>query len=137
MLDKSEERNDVDARMLVVFDILFNVDENIRNLLYVRRHLNITLILTMHHPHTLSCIKFYDTIDYIFLTGSSNTSFKEKIFEQCVNKILPDYDFFNTVYPQLTKNFNSMVVANSTKPDDTDAIFCYKSKKCIENKKHL
>jgi len=126
------EYTNVDPRAFLIFDdCLYDQgswvnDKNIKWIFMNGRHGKITFILTMQYmlgiPPGLRT-----QVDYLFICKETKIINKKKLYEQYAG-MFPNFDMFNTVLTECTKDQGCLVIDNSTNSDKLeDQVFWYKA----------
>jgi hypothetical protein len=85
------------------------------------RHIGITLIFTMQFPMKISP-EIRCNFDYVFLKQDCMISNQKRIYDHYAG-LFPTFDFFKQILDQLTTNFGTIVINNSTKKQNfTDKV---------------
>lgn len=124
--------SDVDPRAFLIFDdCLYDNgswvnDKNIKWIFMNGRHGKVTFILTMQYvlgiPPGLRT-----QVDYLFICKENKIVNKKKLYEQYAG-MFPNFDMFNTVLTECTKDQGCLVIDNSSNSDNLeDQVFWYKA----------
>lgn len=115
---------------LIVFDDCiashsFNsIDNNRDKLFFNNKQYNLLTILNTQIPINFT-FNMIDNIDYIFLGSEDIFSNRSKIYKYLCG-FIPNYDMFNMIFRDLTKNFGFMVIDNKNKNKSlSERIFWY------------
>jgi energy-coupling factor transporter ATP-binding protein EcfA2 len=123
IIEKQEKQK---SKILLVLDDCItqkNVlkDESFLNLIMNGRHIGITLIFTMQFPMKISP-EIRCNFDYVFLKQDCMISNQKRIYDHYAG-LFPTFDFFKQILDQLTTNFGTIVINNSTKKQNfTDKV---------------
>lgn len=122
----------IDNRAFLVFDdCLADAkswinNKDIRFIFMNGRHIGVTFLLTMQYllgiPPNLRA-----NVDYIFICKETKTNLKKKLYEYYAG-MFPNYDMFNQVLEECTKDFGCMVIDNTTTSSRLeDQVYWYKA----------
>jgi hypothetical protein len=128
--DKNYEN--IDPRAFLIFDdCLYDNkswinDRNIKWIFMNGRHGKITFIITMQYllgiPPGLRT-----QVDYLFICKETKMNNKRKLFDHYAG-MFPNFDMFNKVLTECTKDRGCLVIDNSTNSDKLeDQVFWYKA----------
>lgn len=102
-------------------------DAGIMELFFNGRHYRLMYILTMQFPLGITP-ELRGNFDYIFLLAEDIVSNKTRIYNHYAG-MFPNFDSFNLVFSDLTKDFGAMVIVNrGARASLTDKVFWYKAK---------
>lgn len=131
---KREEGKMIDTRIILLMDDCLSSnkdwghDENLREILFDGRHLDITYILTMQQPMGI-LPELRTNFDYVFLLYSDICSEQKKFYDHYTG-MFPSFNAFKEVYDKLTENFGSMVIKKRDAGRNiTDKIFHFRAAK--------
>lgn len=114
--EKSKDGKKIDTRCFVIMDDCladkgkWNKDQPIQELLFNGRHYKIIYILTMQYSLGVSP-QLRNNFDYIFLLSEDFINNQKRIYDHYAG-MFPSFDFFRSVFMQLTQEYGSMVIAN-------------------------
>lgn len=100
-------------------------DKNIHNLFMNWRNLHTSLILLTQYSLSIPPV-LRTNIDYTFIFKDNNITNRKKIHEHYAGMI-PTFELFATIMNDCTKNYESIVIDNTTNSDKVeDIVFGYK-----------
>lgn len=122
----------VDNRaFLIMDDCLYDAknwtnDKNIRFIFMNGRHVGITFLVTMQYllgiPPNLR-----SNVDYIFICKETKNNIKKKLYEYYAG-MFPNYEMFNQILNECTKEYGCLVIDNTTTSDKLeDQVFWYRA----------
>lgn len=118
-------------KVTVVIDgCLQSNDNNIKDLFMNGRHYNLTSIITMQYPLGINP-ELRCNLDYVFIFKDHFERNLKRIYAYYAN-VFPTYDAFKTVFLQITKGYNCMVI-DLRKPDIASSIYYFNPTKCNSN----
>lgn len=101
-------------------------DAGIMELFFNGRHYRLMYILTMQFPLGITP-ELRCNFDYIFLLAEDVQSNKVRIYNHYAG-MFPNFDSFNLVFSDLTKDYGAMVIVNrGVREKLTDKVFWYKA----------
>jgi|UniRef100_A0A6C0J832 hypothetical protein len=129
---KEREYKDMDPRAFLIFDdCLYDNkswinDRNIKWIFMNGRHGKVTFIITMQYllgiPPGLRT-----QVDYLFICKETKYNNKKKMYEHYAG-MFPNFEMFNKVLDECTKDRGCLVIDNSTNNDKLeDQVFWYKA----------
>ena len=131
-VEKYKNGKKCDPRMILLMDDClaskgtWQRDKPIMELFFNGRHKQITYILTMQFPLGISP-ELRANFDYIFLLAEDYISNKKRLYEHYAG-MFPHFQAFLDVFDELTKDYGSMVIANSGARDNfLKKVFYYKA----------
>lgn len=129
IIDKNKTKNRlkkrIDTRAYIIMDDCLSrkkswgKDEKILELLFNGRHYKLMYILTMQFPLGISP-ELRTQFDYIFLLADDFYSNIKRIYEHYAG-MFPTFDSFRQIFKQLTADYGSMVIVNTSRGIKKDA----------------